>query len=243
MFKSQLLSGLFVAGGVLALSTVSASADTTDLGSNHESHTVVSGDSFWKIASEYDVSRNINVMELMEDIANLNGKTINDTIMPGDVLYIPNTGEDVAPFVVTAPAPVVPQQEDTPAVVSQPVVEQAPVQQDVTPVAPVEQAPVSQPAVNVQYVTDTPAPQQSGSVYDQFIANGGTDAMWNAIVMPESGGNPTATNGQYSGLGQTNQSWGYGSVANQTQGMLDYAVSRYGSVDNAISFRQANNWW
>lgn len=84
----------------------------------------------------------------------------------------------------------------------------------------------------------------SGSTYSQFIANGGTSGLWNAIVMPESGGNPniTSPNG-YHGLGQTKQSWGYGSVATQTKGMLNYAVSRYGSVGNAISFRQANGWW
>ena len=52
----------------------------------------------------------------------------------------------------------------------------------------------------------------------QFLANGGTEAAWNAIVMPESSGNPNASNGQYHGLGQTNQSWGTGSVASQTQG-------------------------
>ena len=61
--------------------------------------------------------------------------------------------------------------------------------------------------------------------------------------MPESGGNPNASNGQYHGLGQTNQSWGSGSVASQTRGMLDYARSRYGSVGAAMSFRQANGWW
>ncbi|MBL7573771.1 transglycosylase [Staphylococcus saccharolyticus] len=82
-----------------------------------------------------------------------------------------------------------------------------------------------------------------GSVKAQFLAAGGTEAMWNTIVMPESGGNPNASNGQYHGLGQTNQSWGSGSVASQTRGMLDYARSRYGSVGAAMSFRQANGWW
>ena len=83
-----------------------------------------------------------------------------------------------------------------------------------------------------------------GSVYDQFIAAGGTDAMWQYIVMPESGGNPNAVspNG-YRGLGQTKQSWGTGTVAQQTAGMINYAVTRYGSIDNAIKFRQANGWW
>lgn len=84
----------------------------------------------------------------------------------------------------------------------------------------------------------------SGSVYDQFIAAGGTSALWNAIVMPESGGNPNAVspNG-YRGLGQTKESWGTGSVAQQTAGLVNYAVSRYGSIDGAIQFRLANGWW
>ena len=84
----------------------------------------------------------------------------------------------------------------------------------------------------------------SGSVYDQFIAAGGPSALWNAIVMPESGGNPNAVspNG-YRGLGQTKESWGSGSVAQQTAGLVNYAVSRYGSIDGAIQFRLANGWW
>ena len=110
-----------------------------------------------------------------------------------------------------------------------------------------QSAPVAQSAP----VTNTTTVQQSApvatngssSVHDQFINAGGTEAMWSAIVMPESGGNPNATNGQYSGLGQTNQSWGAGSVAEQTQGMINYANSRYGSISNAIAFRASNGWW
>ncbi len=68
--------------------------------------------------------------------------------------------------------------------------------------------------------------------------------MWTAIVMPESGGNPDAVSANgYRGLGQTKEAWGTGSVATQTAGMINYAVSRYGSIENAISFRQANGWW
>lgn len=62
--------------------------------------------------------------------------------------------------------------------------------------------------------------------------------------MPESGGNPNAVspNG-YQGLGQTKEGWGTGSVASQTAGMVNYATSRYGSVQNATAFRQAHGWW
>lgn len=88
------------------------------------------------------------------------------------------------------------------------------------------------------------APAGSGSVYDQFIAAGGTPEMWQTIVLPESGGNPNAVSSAgYRGLGQTKEGWGSGSVAAQTQGMLGYASSRYGSVDGALKFRNANGWW
>ena len=84
----------------------------------------------------------------------------------------------------------------------------------------------------------------NGSVHDQFIAAGGTESMWQSIVMPESGGNPNAVspNG-YSGLGQTMESWGTGSVADQTKGMINYANSRYGSLEGAVAFRQSHGWW
>lgn len=108
------------------------------------------------------------------------------------------------------------------------------------PQAPAVQAPT--PVVQEVKATTAPA-DNDGSVKAQFLAAGGTEAMWSAIVMPESGGNVNATNGQYHGLGQTNQSWGYGSVADQTKGMIEYANSRYGSVSNAISTRSAQGWW
>lgn len=108
--------------------------------------------------------------------------------------------------------------------------------------------PIAVQTVATQEPTTAPVAQATpvvsgGSTYAQFIQAGGTDAMWNAIVLPESSGNPNASNGQYHGLGQTNQSWGYGSVAEQTQGMLNYATSRYGSVDNAIRMRGILGWW
>lgn len=83
-----------------------------------------------------------------------------------------------------------------------------------------------------------------GSVKARFLNSGGTERMWNSIVLPESSGNPNAVspNG-YHGLGQTKEHWGYGSVENQTKGMINYAVSRYGSVDNAVNFRLNNGWW
>ena len=88
------------------------------------------------------------------------------------------------------------------------------------------------------------APSSNGSTKAQFLEAGGTEAVWNSIVMPESSGDPNAVNELgYRGLGQTKESWGTGSVAEQTEGMLNYAEERYGSVEEAIEFREANNWW
>jgi hypothetical protein len=81
------------------------------------------------------------------------------------------------------------------------------------------------------------------TVHDRFIKAGGTQALWSNIVMYESGGNPYAQNGRYHGLGQTDKSWGYGSVEHQTKGMLHYIYSRYGSIQGAINFRYSHGWY
>lgn len=83
-----------------------------------------------------------------------------------------------------------------------------------------------------------------GSTKEQFLNAGGTEAMWENIVMPESGGDPNAQNpAGYTGLGQTKESWGSGSVEAQTKGMINYAKDRYGSIDNAIAERKSQGWW
>ena len=146
----------------------------------------------------------------------------NNNIADANVIFV---GQQVEIDGVASNASYDATQADVAAVVAS----QAPVTQQVSYTAPV--------------ATTTTTAAASGSTYDQFIAAGGTDALWTAIVMPESGGNPYASNGQYKGLGQTNQSWGTGSVSDQTAGMLNYATSRYGSVDSAIAFRAANGWW
>ena len=84
----------------------------------------------------------------------------------------------------------------------------------------------------------------TNEVYKEFIAAGGTKALWDNIVMPESSGNTDAVNELgYRGLGQTKEAWGTGSVTEQTKGMIQYAEERYGSIDAAIEFRAANGWW
>ncbi|WP_217972306.1 transglycosylase [Staphylococcus xylosus] len=118
-----------------------------------------------------------------------------------------------------------------------------------TPVAAVEAPKASSntqtsAATRTYKVAQTSAASTGGSVKAQFLAAGGTEAMWNSIVMPESSGNPNAVNpAGYRGLGQTKESWGTGSVASQTKGMINYGESRYGSMEAAMAFRASNGWW
>lgn len=213
-----------MAGALLGATTANADTKIDD------THVrVEAGDTVSSIANKYGTD--------VSTIASASNLSDANKIFVGDILVL--TPEAQQPTTNNVQAPVVSQAKpasqaqpasqatvNTQPVQNQPVQSQVPVQQSTTPVQ-------SQPATSAV----------SGSVHDQFISAGGTEAMWSSIVMPESGGNPNATNGQYSGLGQTNQSWGTGSVASQTQGMINYANSRYGSVAGAVAFRQAHGWW
>ena len=220
--NKKMITALTVAGLATFAMAENASADT---------YTVQSGDTLSQIAANHNTTVDTLVA--------------NNNIADANVIFV---GQQVEIDGVASNASYDATQADVAAVVAS----QAPVTQQVSYTAPVttvdysaqSQAPVAQEvSYTAPVATTTTTAAASGSTYDQFIAAGGTDALWTAIVMPESGGNPDASHGQYKGLGQTNQSWGTGSVSDQTAGMLNYATSRYGSVDSAIAFRAANGWW
>lgn len=220
--NKKMITALTVAGLATFAMAENASADT---------YTVQSGDTLSQIAANHNTTVDTLVA--------------NNNIADANVIFV---GQQVEIDGVASNASYDATQADVAAVVAS----QAPVTQQVSYTAPVttvdysaqSQAPVAQEvSYTAPVATTTTTAAASGSTYDQFIAAGGTDALWTAIVMPESGGNPDASNGQYKGLGQTNQSWGTGSVSDQTAGMLNYATARYGSVDSAIAFRAANGWW
>ena len=230
--NKKMITALAVAGMATFALTADASADT---------YTVQSGDTLSQIAANH--STTIDTLVANNAIANANliyvGEQLEIDAVASNASY-DATQAYVAP-VVASQAPVA-----TEAVVAsaEPVATSVPatVVASAEPVAAATSAEDTT-TYTAPVATTTTTAAASGSTYDQFIAAGGTDAMWTAIVMPESGGNVDASNGQYHGLGQTNQSWGYGSVSEQTSGMLNYATSRYGSVDNAIAFRASNGWW
>ena len=148
------------------------------------------------------------------------------------------TSEQAAPL-VTEEQPVAQENVEQ----TQPAVQEIEETQEAQPVEEQPAAPV-QNVEQPEQSTQQSEPTADGSTKEQFLAAGGSEAMWNSIVMPESSGDPNAVNPLgYQGLGQTKEHWGTGSVTTQTEGMIDYANERYGSVGEAIEFREANNWW
>nr|WP_239748640.1 LysM peptidoglycan-binding domain-containing protein [Mammaliicoccus sp. A-M2] len=202
-------------------------------------YTVVAGDTLGKIAAKYDVT--VSQLKAWNNLS-------SDLIIVGQTLSLqaPAQSAEPAKAPVAQQAPVQQTQEQVAAPVQQQSY-QAPVQSYQAPAQQTYKAPAQQsyqaPAQKVR-TTQTSTASTGGSTKAQFLAAGGSEAMWNAIVLPESSGNPNAVNpAGYRGLGQTKESWGTGSVATQTKGMLNYAKSRYGSESAAIAFRQDNGWW
>ena len=217
--NKKVLTALTVAGVATAAMATDVSADT---------YTVKSGDTLSSIAADHNTT--------VDRILNVNKIVDSNMIFVGEQFELDDQAANAQTQAV-APASSAATTQQSVATSVAPAASQAPSQ-----VA----APASSAATTTKTSTasnSASTSSASGSTYDQFIAAGGTSELWESVVMPESGGNVNASNGQYHGLGQTNQSWGTGSVENQTKGMLDYANSRYGSIDSAISFRAANGWW
>jgi len=217
--NKKVLTALTVAGVATAVMATDVSADT---------YTVKSGDTLSSIAADHNTT--------VDRILNVNKISDSNMIFVGEQFELDDQAANAQTQAV-APASSAATTQQSVATSVAPAASQVPSQ---------AAAPASSAATTTKTSTasnSASTSSASGSTYDQFIAAGGTSELWESVVMPESGGNVNASNGQYHGLGQTNQSWGTGSVENQTKGMLDYANSRYGSIDSAISFRAANGWW
>lgn len=217
--NKKVLTALTVAGVATAAMATDVSADT---------YTVKSGDTLSSIAADHNTT--------VDRILNVNKIADSNMIFVGEQFELDDQAANAQTQAV-APASSAATTQQSVATSVAPAASQAPSQAAV----PASSAATTTKTSTVSNSASTSS--ASGSTYDQFIAAGGTSELWESVVMPESGGNVNASNGQYHGLGQTNQSWGTGSVENQTKGMLDYANSRYGSIDSAISFRAANGWW
>lgn len=119
------------------------------------------------------------------------------------------------------------------------------VQQDEVQVDSASVSNASYYSYNKQVNTQSPVvsqPVQQPKV-EAPKTNGGSAQDW--IAQRESGGSYTAQNGQYYGKYQLSLDKLHGdlSPANQEKVANDYAVSRYGSWENAQQAWQAKGWW
>lgn len=104
----------------------------------------------------------------------------------------------------------------------------------------------SQQQNNVKQETNvqpTVVQQQSQTNQTQSGSNLGSAAE--QIAQAESGGDYNARNGQYIGKYQLSASYLNGdySPANQDRVFQQYCNQRYGSVENALAFRQSHGWY
>src|SRR5699024_4608574 len=199
--NKKVLTALTVAGVATAVMATDVSADT---------YTVKSGDTLSSIAADHNTT--------VDRILNVNKISDSNMIFVGEQFELDDQAANAQTQAV-APASSAATTQQSVATSVAPAASQVPSQ---------AAAPASSAATTTKTSTasnSASTSSASGSTYDQFIAAGGTSELWESVVMPESGGNVNASNGQYHGLGQTNQSWGTGSVENQTKGMLDYANS------------------
>lgn len=104
---------------------------------------------------------------------------------------------------------------------------------------PVQQTQVQQP----QQATAQVVQQMQTITSNQGGSNLGSAAE--QIAQAESGGNYNARNGQYIGKYQLSASYLNGdySPANQDRVFQQYCNQRYGSVENALAFRQSHGWY
>ncbi|MFT9389112.1 MULTISPECIES: peptidoglycan-binding protein [Leuconostoc] len=125
--------------------------------------------------------------------------------------------------------------------------------QAVQPAAPVatpvaEVTPAVKPTVAPAAVT--PVAVQAAPAQPVAAAPASGDLQW--LISRESSGNVNAQNGAYYGIGQLSAA-NYaryvpgqdyrGNYAVQLEAMQKYIAERYGSVSQAISHWQANNWY
>lgn len=109
---------------------------------------------------------------------------------------------------------------------------------------PVQQVQVQQQN-NVQETSVQPTVVQQQSQTSQTQKGSSLGNAAEQIAQAESGGDYNARNGQYIGKYQLSASYLNGdySPANQDRVFQQYCNQRYGSVENALAFRQSHGWY
>lgn len=158
--------------------------------------------------------------DTLSEIALNTGTTIQDILNLNQSITNPNVisvGEQI-----TLPGGQTVQQAQQTTQVAQ----TQPVAQQQTAAQPVQQA------AQTQATTSNQGGSNLGSAAEQ-------------IAQAESGGDYNARNGQYIGKYQLSASYLNGdySPANQDRVFQQYCNQRYGSVENALAFRQSHGWY
>lgn len=211
-----LLAGAMMCAGVLGVSAMSqttAHADTLV-----DSHTVQvqAGDTLSGIAQRRGTT--------VDHLVQVNHIQNPNLILVGDKLKLDNAGQES-----TQAAP-------------------AAVQTQVQPQAQQQQA---QQVQQSQQIQQTQPAVQSAQTVNYGGGNGNYssslsgDAAANVIAQAESGGSYTAQNGRYYGKYQLDRAYLGGDLSPQHQDEVfqQYCNQRYGSIQGALSFRQAHGWY
>ncbi|WP_054691191.1 LysM peptidoglycan-binding domain-containing protein [Fructilactobacillus florum] len=227
-----------VSAGVLFAGSQSADASTKI--------TVKAGDTLSQLAQTYNVS--VNDLQQANHIQDINKIYAGETFVFGD-----DGNVQVAPAAsatAQAATPAQPQQQPqaAPQPAAQPVAPQQPQTQAAAPqpAAPAQPAQAAKPApAAAPQPAAKPAVQAQPARQTTNNAPVNNDGSMDSIARVESGGSYTARNGQYIGKYQLSASYLNGdySPANQERVARQYAISRYGSVQNAVNFRASHSYW
>ncbi|USS86110.1 LysM peptidoglycan-binding domain-containing protein [Fructilactobacillus cliffordii] len=219
-----------VSAGVLLAGASQADASTKI--------TVQSGDTLSQLAETYGVS--VDSLQKANNIKDINRIYVGEVFVVGDngnVKVASATSEEAK---TAAPAqPVVAQANDNEQAAAKPAAQAS---QPVAQPAAAQTQQTSQAVEKPAAAQTTQAPAATASNNNAAVEN---DGSLDSIAAVESGGSYTARNGQYIGKYQLSASYLNGdySPANQERVARQYAVSRYGSVANAVAFRNAHNYW
>ncbi|USS90618.1 LysM peptidoglycan-binding domain-containing protein [Fructilactobacillus carniphilus] len=222
-----------VSAGVLLAGASQADASTKI--------TVQSGDTLSQLAQTYGVS--VDSLQKANNIKDINRIYVGEVFVVGDngnVKVASATSE--AAKTATPAQPVAAQANDNEQAAAKPATQAsqpASQSQAVQAQAPVAQAtPAAQPAAQTSQAAAQPATSNNNAAVEN-------DGSLDSIAAVESGGSYTARNGQYIGKYQLSSSYLNGdySPANQERVARQYAISRYGSVANAVAYRNSHNYW
>lgn len=161
--------------------------------------------------------------DTLSEIALNNGTTIQDILNLNQSITNPNVISVGEQITLPSGQPVQQEQQTTQVAQTQPVAQQ--------------------PTQQVQQQANTQVVQQTQTTSNQSGSNLGSAAE--QIAQAESGGNYNARNRQYIGKYQLSASYLNGdySPANQDRVFQQYCNQRYGSVENALAFRQSHGWY